>query len=136
MDFHFEWTVEMSVGEPMIDAQHIKLLGQLNTVIDAMVHGPTSIEVLDALTFFERYVSEHLTYEEAYMEKHAYSGIAHHKELHEDFRHRYAEFRSQLESGQKPVNVLIGMEGFLGRWFLDHIKHEDQKYHLEIGDAN
>ena len=125
----------MSVGEDTIDAQHQKLLAQLNKVIDATVFGATSSQVVEALRFFEQYVNEHLAYEEAYMQRRKYQGIEEHKKKHQEFRDTYADFKRKLESGVTPTKALIGIEGFLGEWWTEHIGHEDQKYYLALGNA-
>ena len=125
----------MSVGENTIDAQHQKLLAQLNKIIDAMFFGEASKEVAEAVHFFEAYVNEHLQYEEKYMERRGYADIEEHKQRHEDFRKKYANFKHTLESGQASETTLIEMEGFLGHWWTEHIGHEDKKYYLALGPS-
>lgn len=131
----FEWTPEMSVGEPTIDAQHQKLLAQLNTIIGTMVFGAGSKEVIEAVNFLDQYITEHLAYEEAYMERRGYKEIEEHKAKHQDFRTRYAAYKEKLESGNTPDSVLLDIEQFLGAWWVGHIAHEDHRYFEELGPA-
>lgn len=133
MSIHFEWTESMSVGEATIDAQHQRLLSQVNALIDAMVYGAVSEQVTEALRFFERYIDEHLTYEEEYMRRREFSDLEEHVALHNDFRAQYADFKSKLASGTTPDSVLIDIEKFLGNWWVEHIGHEDRAYFLELG---
>lgn len=133
LDIHFDWTEEMSVGENTIDAQHQRLLSQLNKVIDAMVFGAGSKEVTEALSFFEQYIKEHLAYEEDYMQRRGYHDIDEHKKKHHVFMDKYADFKKKLDSGMTPANVLVEIEGFLGNWWIEHIGHEDRKYYLALG---
>ncbi|MBU6323426.1 MAG: hemerythrin family protein [Patescibacteria group bacterium] len=133
MSIHFEWTHELSVGEATIDEQHQRLLAQLNAVIDAMALGSGSEKIPEALAFFERYVNEHLAYEEAYMLRRGYREIEEHKVQHQAFRDTYADFKQKFDSGLTPDKILIDMEVFLGEWWLEHIGHEDKKYYLELG---
>ena len=132
MAYHFSWTDDMSVGESTIDAQHQRLLSQLNKVIDSMMLGVSAQEVTEALHFFEQYVKEHLSYEEEYMRRRGYQGIEEHIEKHDDFRNKYLQFKNRLESGSTPTDVLVEMEEFLGQWWVGHIGHEDRKYHLAL----
>lgn len=132
---HFVWTEEMSVGEATIDEQHQKLLSQLNKVVDAMVFGAESTEVTVALSFFKQYVNEHLAYEEDYMQRRAYTGIEEHKKMHQVFRDAYANFKESLDSGKTPEKVLVELEEFLGKWWIEHIGHEDKKYFVALGPA-
>jgi hemerythrin len=135
MALHFEWTEEMSVGESTIDAQHQRLLAQVNKLIDSMVFGTTSAEVTDAISFLEKYIDEHLSYEERYMEKRGFDGIEEHKKQHDNFRKKYVDFKNKLDSGSAPNDTLIEIEEFLGQWWINHIGHEDRKYYLALGAA-
>ena len=123
----------MTVGDKTLDEQHQKLLAQLNKVIDAMAFGSSSAEVTNALNFFEKYVDEHLTYEEEYMERRGYQDLKEHKEKHEGFRVQYKDFKDQLEAGKLSVDDLIKIEKFLGEWWINHICYEDQQYHQSLG---
>jgi hemerythrin len=136
MALHFEWTEKMSVGEETIDKQHQKLLFQTNALIDAMIFGGSSNEVADALHFLESYIDEHLSYEEAYMQKNGFHDYDAHKTMHDNFREKYADLRKKIEAGVTSDAVLIQMEEFLGQWWINHIGHEDRKYYLEIAGAS
>lgn len=133
MSVYFEWKESMSVGEPTIDAQHQRLLAQVNKVIEAMVFGINSKEVAEAMSFFDSYINEHLTYEENYMQRRSYLDLDKHKQKHQDFRKKYAEFNEKLKAGKTSSELLIEMEEFLGNWWLSHIGYEDKKYHDALG---
>lgn len=126
----------MSVGEKAIDAQHQKLLTQVNALIEAMVFGPTSKEVNEALKFFDEYINEHFSYEENYMQRRGFLNIEQHKIRHQDFRNKYSEFLEKLKNSTTSREVLIEMEEFLGRWWLEHIGHEDREYYIAFGGEN
>jgi hemerythrin-like metal-binding protein len=131
----FEWTPSMTVGQAAIDAQHQRLLAQLNKVMDAMIYGVTSEEVASAVTFFKEYVDEHLAYEETYMARRGYKEIEAHEKKHQEFRDTYQTFHDKLVSGTAPADLLMEMEVYLGDWWTGHILHEDKKYYLELGPA-
>ncbi len=135
MAIQFEWTEEMSVGEANIDSQHQRLLSQLNKVIATMIHGSSSKEVEEALSFFEQYVTTHLDYEEEYMERRGFVDLESHKHTHQEFRNAYTDFKAKLSAGHTPDDVLVGIEEFLGRWWVEHIGQEDHKYFLALGAA-
>jgi len=132
---HFEWTPDMSVGEETIDAQHQRLLAQLNKVIDAMLFGAESEEIVRAVDFFKTYADEHLAYEEAYMAQRGYSHLAEHQKYHDDFREKYRAFHEQLTSRHAPDGLLMEMEVYLGDWWMHHILLEDKKYYEALGPS-
>ena len=135
MSIHFEWTKDISVGNDIIDRQHQKLLAQINKIIDSVIFGVNSKEVNDAVHFFEEYIKEHLSFEEAYMEKIHYPNLADHKKQHASFVDNYADFKKRLGSSLKPEAFIIEIETYLGEWWFEHIGKEDKKYHLFL-EAN
>ena len=135
MSVYFEWNESMSVDEPTIDAQHKRLLAQVNKVIEAMLFGIASKEVNEAISFFDTYINEHLAYEEEYMRRRGYLDLEKHKQKHQDFRKKYAEFNEKLKGGKTSSELLIEMEEFLGNWWLGHIGYEDKKYHDALGSV-
>lgn len=136
MKIYFEWTKNMSVEEGNIDHQHQKLLDQLNKVIDAMVFGVDSKEVHEAVNFFDKYCKEHFSYEEHYMKEHSYPYIEEHKNKHQEFSGKYIVFKEKLNSGMSAEQLITEIETYLGKWWIEHIGKEDQKYHSFIKENN
>jgi hemerythrin-like metal-binding domain len=129
MSIYFEWTKNLSVGESHIDNQHQKLLAQVNKIIEAMVFGATSKEVVEAVSFFDEYVKEHFSYEEDYMRKNNYPGLEEHKKRHQEFKKNNFSFKEKLNAGVSPRELIMDIETYLGQWWITHIGKEDKKYH-------
>jgi len=120
----------MSVDETHIDEQHQRLLAQVNKIIDTMIlGGVNSKEVSEAIGFFDRYIKEHFSYEEDYMEKHHYPEIEAHKEKHHGFADKYLAFKEKVNGGAKLNDLIMEIENYLGQWWVEHIGKEDKKYH-------
>lgn len=132
MTLYFKWKEDMSVGEVNIDHQHEQLLEQLNKVIDSMVFGVKSKEAKEAIDFFDKYFKEHFSYEEEYMSKHNYPEIIEHKKKHQEFIDKYLIFKEKLDKGVNESNLITEIEIYLGKWWIEHIGIEDQKYHFYI----
>lgn len=132
---YFEWTKDMSVDEDNIDYQHQQLLEQLNKIIDVMFLGTKSKEVSEAVSFFEKYYKEHFSYEEYYMEKHNYPALEEHKSKHGDFIKKYFAFKEKLGKGVKLDELTMEIEKYLGKWWIEHIGREDQKYRLFLNNT-
>lgn len=128
MSIHFEWTPEMSVGEKTIDAQHERLLNQVNKIIDAVAFNRPAAEVSSALDFLDQYVREHFAYEEEYMQRLNYPALAAHQAMHHSFNENYERFKQRLGQGEKPEEIIFEIEKYLGTWWLEHIGHEDKRY--------
>ena len=120
----------MSVGEKSIDAQHQRLLTQVNNVIKAITFGIDSDEVASAMDFFDKYINEHFTYEEVYMLKVGYPGLAMHTKIHHQFVENYNNFKKKFDSGVSKEEIILEIERYLGQWWIEHIGQEDKKYYL------
>lgn len=126
----------MSVGEPMIDEQHARLLNQISEIEGIL--SSFSIEMSSlrkANQFLITYVKEHLDYEEKYMEKHGYPDLENHKKSHKRFIDFTQEFQIEFKkkyllknfSSVEVTELLKRIKDYLKLW-TNHIKITDQKY--------
>lgn len=132
----FEWTPELSVGDDELDAQHKRLLHQVNILLEAIFQKESPEVVTDALGFCDEYISEHFTAEEQYLRDHGYPHMEEHVALHDGFRRRYAEMKEKLKIEGASENLLHELENDLARWFIVHIGTEDKKYAAHISAAS
>ncbi len=128
MRYLFEWTPEISVGDAIIDTQHQKLLGQVNTLLSYIVAEKDDELVFNAVSFLDKYIIEHFQYEEKYMAGHKFPEIEAHKKLHKDFGGHYSFFKKQLDANVSPETLALEIEQYIGEWWLTHIAVEDHKY--------
>ena len=128
MKYLFEWTPNISVGNKKIDGQHQKLLGQVNTLISYIISGKNDEVVAEAISFLDKYIDEHLEYEEKYMTEHRYPDKDKHVKFHDDFIQYYKTFKKQLDAGIPKEDLAIEIEQYIGNWWLEHIGKEDKKY--------
>jgi hemerythrin len=128
MKYLFEWTPAISVDDKKIDGQHQKLLGQVNTLLSYIVAEKNDAMVIDAVTFLDKYINEHLAYEEIYMAEHKYPDIENHIKYHKDFIEHYKSFKEKLLAGVSRESLALEIEQYIGNWWLIHIAVEDHKY--------
>jgi len=128
MKYLFEWTSDISVGNDKIDQQHQRLLGQVNILLSYIVSGEKNEIVIEAVSFLDRYINEHFTYEEQYMMEHKYPDIENHIKHHKDFIEHYNNFKKRLNAGISKETLALEIENYIGNWWLEHIGHEDKKY--------
>ncbi len=134
MIYLFEWTPAISVGDAIIDAQHQRLLGEVNTLLSYIVSEKNDELVMEAVSFLDKYISEHLYYEEQYMAEHKFPEIEEHKKLHKDFIDHYKIFHEQLKAGVSRETLALDIEQYIGNWWLNHIGKEDHKYAMYIAN--
>jgi hemerythrin len=130
MEYEFNWTQDMSVGEAKIDQQHRGLLLQTNKVIDAIASGNQKDVVDETLAFFDKYINEHFSYEEEYMKKIGFPDIGKHVEQHKGFIKAYNFFKDQRDAGIPEEQLLLEFEAHIGSWWAEHIGKYDKQYYL------
>jgi len=128
MQYLFEWTPDISVGDPVIDKQHQKLLNEVNVLLSNVFSDSKDAVIYEAVAFLSEYISEHLAYEEQYMAEHNYPEIEMHKALHQGFMDQYEAFKKQLIAGAPKKELLMEIEQYIGNWWMHHIRVEDKKY--------
>src|ERR1035437_3012954 len=128
MKYLFEWTPAISVEDMKIDAQHQRLLGEVNNLLSYVVSGKDEKIVDDSVAFLDEYITDHLAYEEEYMAKHKYPDIEKHIEYHKDFIVRYELFKHKLNDGVSRESLVLEIEQYIGNWWLNHIGIADKKY--------
>jgi len=76
------------------------------------------------------YALEHLSYEEEYMKKHNYPGLASHKKIHQEYLKRYAEFKTEINKKSiLPLKLTFEVREFLEQWWTNHILKVDHLYY-------
>jgi hemerythrin-like metal-binding protein len=129
MNVQFAWSASMSVNDKKLDDQHKQLLEQVKSLLEALAGGKNNLIVIEqVLGFLDRYIEEHFTDEERYMEEHQYPRLEEHCALHSKFIERYKQMKERIYTFASVDEMLIDLEVHLGRWWIDHIGGADKDY--------
>lgn len=120
------WDSRFSVGIPVIDQQHMKLVDYINELHDAMKIGKAKDVLSEIIRNLVNYTNTHFTTEEKYMNTNGYPGFQDHKKEHAEFVNKVTEFQKNFNNGSSSVSIDI--MNFLRNWILNHILVEDKKY--------
>jgi hemerythrin-like metal-binding protein len=118
----------MAIGDAMIDADHQKLIGLINTVELTLMASGSNAELAATLDQLTAYTKEHFEREETLMRHLSYNGILHHRQAHRDLREQLAKHRVAIEAAKaeavpdEDINRLVKL---LRSWLLDHLLKED-----------
>jgi hemerythrin len=122
------WTEDMSVGMPMLDADHRVLIDLINR-LDSVAADPAAREdvvrrVIDALVL---YASFHFEREEKVMQACGFPGMDPHMEEHAAFFRHVNGLRGQI--GKSALAALRDeLLGYLRNWLRHHILIQDMAY--------
>jgi hemerythrin len=127
-----EWIDNYSIGIPLIDSQHRRLIDVTNKLFKGCLGGDDEARRFFLKTIHEAvdYVQYHFTTEEKIMARIDYPEYVSHKGQHQDFvRELVAEVQS-FQAGKRFVpNMMVR---YLRDWVLTHIAMTDKKMGLYI----
>ena len=121
------WDDRYSVGIPLVDSQHKRLIEMANELYDACRLNDNFAEIQFKQTVHGAvaYVRYHFSTEEQVMKRTSYPEYAAHKKAHEDFILELLKNVKDFETGKKfvPYNFVK----FLKQWVLSHVALIDSK---------
>lgn len=114
-----------TTGIAEIDAQHRKLLADLERFEFWMGKGFALAATFDALDALFAYAETHFRFEEDFLRAQAYPKVEAHAALHRDFMRQIVDLRRGLEAGQ---DVAERLAAAIRDWIIAHINDEDVEY--------
>ena len=122
----FNWTDELSIGNPKIDSDHKKLLYIYNELIDLIELNKDREEFAIILSKMTDYTLSHFKTEEKYMLEFSYPNLSKHRSEHIEYIYRVAKLNHDFLSSNPPepeevIRLLI-------KWLTKHIMKSDTDY--------
>ena len=122
-----DWSdAKLSVGVGELDDQHKKLVALVNELHEAMRAGKSREVMHHMVTQLKKYVRDHFTAEEKYMQTFAYPDMAVHTAEHNQFVEKVLDFELELSEGRAIMSIQVMT--FLRDWLATHIQGTDKKY--------
>ncbi|MBB5020816.1 methyl-accepting chemotaxis protein [Desulfurispira natronophila] len=126
------WSEKLSIGIQHFDDQHKELANIVNHLADAVKKGQGKSVLGPTFDTLLEYTTKHFGDEEVYMERHGYSGLQQHKEVHAKLVKQALELKKKFDEGD--LLVAADTLEFLKNWLLVHIEKEDKAYAAAIGE--
>ena len=121
----FTWTDNLYTGSTLIDGDHRKLVGLVNTLFETMESSQGNARMSKAMSDLIAYTEEHFAREEAEMERIQYVASLAHRAEHIKLLKQVVELKAMLDAGGR-INV-PAVSDFLCEWLRDHIQAADMK---------
>ena len=123
---HVPWLPAYSIGVPVVDAQHQRLLEAANDLCDS-IRAEDASRLTSILDFLQSYASEHFRTEERVMARHGYPFMAEHLHEHRRFVDYFSHVRREIEAGSHDrLYLLFEIDVFLVDWLLTHTTGVDR----------
>jgi hemerythrin-like metal-binding protein len=109
-------------GHPEVDAQHARILEELERIRAA---GPSGITVL--LSFLSQHIRSHFAYEELLMDEVGYPDADPHKAEHRRFVDTVVQLQELVRRDRDRARSLTGVIAAVEKWVLGHVMRSDHK---------
>lgn len=124
---YIAWDDAMSVGVPVLDADHQRLIRLLNAYVEALENDEGLMVTDSIFAALGDYVQSHFAREEEILAEAGYADLEAHKQAHRDLEARFAALRdSYVLNPDKRAEKAV--EDFLIDWLTSHILKTDMRY--------
>jgi hemerythrin len=120
-----EWGDLLITGVDRYDKQHLKLIGMINDLHDAIAKKTTEEKLGEVLKGLIEYTQTHFADEEEQMKACGYQGYTEHAAAHRALEARVAEYNQQQKTH---ALSLVDFMNFLHDWLINHIMQIDRQY--------
>ena len=122
---YFEWADDMVIDNGPIDADHRKLIEQVNTLHSATSQGRGQDVVAQLLSSVIADTQEHLRREEQLMERAKFPNLERHKQGHAKFVEQLHDLQQKQQNGS--ITVASQLSSVLRDWLSLHIRRGDKE---------
>lgn len=123
---YLSWNDNLSVGIDVIDEDHKKLIGLINTLQTAVMYSSGETYERQALQEVVDYTVYHFKREEDLMSEHGYPNFEEHKKSHHKMIEEVNKLVDEYENNRD--NAICDLTKFLKSWLIKHIAGTDQQY--------
>ncbi len=122
-----EWTESMSVGVPLLDADHREFIRLVNELDSNAEYAERRDVIRNTLNTLEDYANFHFSREESVMQACGFPELDDHAREHDEFRKYVRDISRRFESDP---TARMGKEvlEYLKRWLRHHILVQDMAY--------
>jgi len=120
------WNASLSVGVPIIDGQHRRIIREAAALISAMRASQADAYIERTLRFMTGYALTHFEAEERLMLDRGYAQVEVHAREHDVLRARVRQLVYDFRAFGPSLPVATALNTFVCHWFFDHIGQSDR----------
>lgn len=121
------WSEMMSVGVPVLDADHKTLIGLINNLHRSIGDEEEYATLGSVLQALEEYAEHHFAREERVMEACRYPSLSAHSAMHRRLAAQVRELKAAYDADRSSVRARQCLD-FLHKWLIEHICSTDMDY--------
>lgn len=123
---YINWTDNLDLGLPVMDADHRRMADLLNQFLQSLDgREDGAVPILETLIGAAQ---AHFQREEALLDQLHYPELPYHRLEHQRLIAQINHFKNRFASGEMPQGNSLAIADWLRRWLFDHILNEDRAY--------
>lgn len=126
-----QWREEFATGIEDVDYEHREMVDLINQLYISLSDKSSDMGVMDFLGEINARISSHFALEEKIMRERNYDQYQDHKEDHERLLEEIRDIMDDYED--KPHFDESAFASRLSRWFSEHFKTKDARFHKHLG---
>lgn len=116
-----KWDEKYSTGIYLIDAQHKKLIQNINKLSKAIDLGRPKMEIVNIIRYLDEYTRSHFALEEEYMRKYKYPEYKFHRQEHMLFLKTVKELKDQFSGNSHSQEEVKNLQYEVWLYHKEHI---------------
>lgn len=120
-----QFTEDMKIGIPLIDAQHKSMIDFANELAVLCGANPSREELKASLDFLGNYVVQHFGDEEIMQIESHYPRYEQHRGIHQEFVETFQSLYAEFEKNGPSAEFTVVLNNRVLHWIITHIKKED-----------
>ena len=122
------FTKDLELGVPKIDAQHRELIDKINKLSSMGAHSFSKEETKKTIEFLGQYVVNHFRDEEMLQVKCNYPKYTAHRALHQQFIQDFTKFSKNFDIVGPSPQFTLELNKVIITWVVKHIKNVDIEF--------
>ncbi|MGB3491307.1 MAG: hemerythrin family protein [Elainellaceae cyanobacterium] len=124
----FEWMESLSVGVPVIDAQHQEIIAAFNDLSDAIEQGNGAASVQTLMIFLQHVIEWHVEHEETCAAQYGCAIAEKKRYAHVQFLKMFKVLQTQYRESGASDEIARNAHAQLADWLVSHILTVDTQF--------
>lgn len=133
----YKWTEALRTNVDKIDNDHKMIINKAQELTEAMQQGKGKQQIVETLTFLQKYVKKHFAEEEVMQQKSHFKDFETHKKNHTYFISELDKLSDKIKLDPTSTVNVIELNRLISGWFMNHIQKMDVEVakHINANDT-
>ena len=132
----YKWSEALRTNVDKIDNDHKLIINKAQELTEAMQQGKGKQQIVETLTFLQKYVKTHFAEEEVMQQKSHFKDFETHKKNHTYFISELDKLSDKIKLDPTSTVNVIELNRLISGWFMNHIQKMDVEVAKHINSTD